>query len=143
MQYPELIQLKAFLDTYTIKVTRIDIPPIAQSLTPVEVSFHNETFIVQIQDEYDDLKHQNPLLDGLLVLRELAIIQDSTDFVSWCKSIALSLDNNHLLSYYKQTTNTLHKISQVLKNKDIDYFVSDLDFQLNSGPIQQLRSNNP
>ncbi len=46
-----------------------------------------------------------------------------------------------LLDYYKNVCNSVINIRHIFENNSINYYISDIDFQLNSGVIQLLRTN--
>ena len=108
-------------------------------LIPVDVFIRGKMYTIQINDEYNDLAYNNDLLNFILVFRELAIISDTADFLYWCTLHDYDASNSQLLDYYKGLCNHMDEIASCFKNNEIDYFVSDLDFQLNSGVIQVLR----
>ena len=93
--------------------------------------------MVLIEDEYSDLKIENPLLHLLLVLRELAIIDDSRDFLDWCN--IQNINSIELLDYYKNAIFLIDLIKKETYKNEIDYFITDMDFELNSGVMKELR----
>ena len=137
--HDEIDAIQSFITENKISVIRNTIDGIISVLTPVDLSIRGKTYTIQINDEYNDLAYHNKLLQIILVLRELATINDTSDFLHWCTLHDYDASNSQLLAYYSNLCTNMEEITSCFKNNEIDYFVSDLDFQLNSGMIQQLR----
>lgn len=140
-RYPKIAEIKNFIEQYEIRIFHTEDNDIAQHchLTAMTLVIKNKTYTVLVDDEYEDLKKNNELLDFILVFRELAIIEESSDFLEWCSELNLQADNYKILDYYKQLSSEVESIKLLFKDNTIDYFISDLEFQLNSGAIQLLR----
>lgn len=141
MEYPEISRLNKFIEDHKIVVKKLTEPIVDSNLIPLAFEFSGTSYTIQIQDEYEDLNYNNPSLDCLLVLRDLAIIEDSTDYLAWCNYMGLDTNNSFLLDYYKTMVNDLNRIRTYFPEGKIDYFITDLDFQLGSGPMSQLRAS--
>jgi len=76
-----------------------------------------------------------------LVLRELEIYKESTDFLDWCKTQDVNPDSNELRTYYQELAGIYNEVESKLGK--IDSQISDLDFQLNAGTVQELRNTTP
>jgi hypothetical protein len=131
--------IQCFIAENKIRVIGNTKDVIISVLIPVDVFIRGKTYTIQINDEYNDLAYNNELLNFILVFRELAIINDTTDFLYWCTLHDYDASNRQLLEYYRNLCTSMEEIASCFKNNEIDYFVSDLDFQLNSGVIQILR----
>ena len=140
--FPELQALQDFVVTNKVTVSLLNVTSIAPELIPVTCSIGNENMIMHLSDEYDDLHFKNPLLNVVLVLFELVIVEDSDDFLVWCNWQNLDPNNSALLSYYKSMCTNLEALKKYFPKKEITTFVSDLDFELNSGSMQLLRQLN-
>ena len=137
---PELVFIQNFIKKNRIVIHQNNSLVIVENLIPIVLSVNNKEYIIHVNDEYQDFEIKNDLLNFILVFMELAVIDESIDFIDWCKTYGLPPENYKLLSYYKNICTQIVKIRVLFKNNKIDYFVSDLDFQLNSGIIQFLRS---
>lgn len=134
--HQEIEHLQEFYIKFKVGVTATK-EVVLTNLNKVEFRFKGNIYMVLIEDEYSDLKIDNPLLHLLLVLRELAIIDDSTDFLDWCN--IQNINNIELLDYYKNTISLIDLIKKETYKNEIDYFITDMDFELNSGVMKELR----
>ena len=99
------------------------------------------TFNVMIEDEQDDLMLNDSRVNVVLVLRELELIHHSSDYLHWCRlqGLLCHADRGKLHSYYQNIVWMLPKLYQLFGKNEIETFISDLDFELNSGAMQFLR----
>ncbi len=125
--------------TSDIRFLRVQLDNLTKDLSAVELQIHNSEYTILINDEYNDLAIGNDILNFILVFRELKLIEDSTDYLHWCKITVTDANDNKLLAYYKTICIQLDDISRCFLNHTIDYFVTDLDFQLNTVPVPLLR----
>lgn len=125
--------------TSDIRFLRVQLDNLTKDLSAVELQIHNSEYTILINDEYNDLAIGNDILNFILVFRELKLIEDSTDYLHWCKITGTDANDNKLLAYYKTICIQLDDISRCFLNHTIDYFVTDLDFQLNTVPVPLLR----
>ena len=137
--YPEIQTLQTFIKENQVSVSVLTSKPLEGRLIPVELKINRLTLKIYIDDEFKDLKLNNPLLNVILAFRELSFIDDSQDFLQWIAWCNEDASNPVLLDYYKTTCSKLHLVKDYFNDDDIDYFISDLDFQLNSGCVQELR----
>lgn len=137
--YPEILHIQNFIATKGITFCLSKGIPIVQNLIPVVLKLGNHFYTVYVADEYEDLNYYNPILNFIIVFRAITIIDESKDFLLWCKQENLNPNNPELLDYYKDICNNIEDINNYFPNNKIDYFVSDLDFQLNTGVMQFLR----
>ena len=139
-KYNDVIeQIQSFITENKISVMGNTTAIIISVLIPVDLSIKGKKYTIQINDEYHDLARNNDLLHVILIFRELAIINDTTDFLHWCTLHDYDASNSQLLKYYRDLCNSMEEITSCFKNNQIDYFISDLDFQLNAGAIYLLR----
>lgn len=140
-QYPEILALEKFIENHHVLISVLESTNAHHLFIPIQLSINNQILIVNIEDEYDDLELNNPIMNTLLTLKALSIIDDSDDFLHWLKLNQIKTYDNHLLDYYKDIVSKLNMIKSCFSDNDIDYFISDLDFELNSGAAQYLRQN--
>ena len=138
-RYREIEMLEKFIQINGINISPIIVTNTVNRLVLYNLTINNKSLEVYITDEFDDLKIGKKTLNVFLILRELAIIDDSEDFLQWCRWNDLNANNTELLAYYKDISKELPTLKSYFDNNEIDYFISDLDFQLNSGAMQFLR----
>ena len=137
--YPEIIHIQNFIAARGISIWLGKKNSIDENLIPVVLKLGNDTYTVHEMDEYDDLNYHNPVLNFIIVFRTITIIDESEDFLVWCRQEDLNPNNHKLLNYYKTFCSSIDNINSYFPDNKIDYFVSDLDFQLNAGVIRFLR----
>ena len=137
--YKEIDLLNNLIEKYQLKLLSISATIEGTDLIPVQFQFQNKAFEVLIDDEYNDLSIKNDTLNVLLVLRELAIIDDSKDYLEWINFYNQNASSIKLLDYYKTMIPIVENIKSTFENGEIDYYISDLDFELNAGAMQILR----
>ena len=135
----QIEEIQQFITEHQISVQKNSEAVIAANLIPVDLTIGAKRYTVQVNDEYNDLAHNNELLTVVLVFRELAILNDSTDFLQWCSQNDVDGSNTQLLSYYTELCSRMGEITCLFPDNEIDYFITDLDFQLNAGAISILR----
>ena len=141
-KYPEIVALKAFCKEKKCATNILDNSyRIHPYLTPVLLIIDGIEIIVQIQDEYSDLKNKNSLLDIILCLQELELIEDSTDYLNWLQFQSIKKSTEELRSYYQDMVVNIPILRSKFINNTITSFVSGLDYQLNSNSIYYLRKN--
>ncbi len=139
-QYPEINHIHSFIKKYDVVINIINSDKPQNGLTPLTLKLKNLEHVIYMMDEYDDLRFNNPLLNFVLVFRELELIADSTDYLNWCKQQSIDAHNDVLSAYYADLASALPDIAKCFPDYNITSFVSDLDFQLNAGVIQTLRT---
>lgn len=143
-RYPEIDNIHNFIKTNEVIIRYSKTSTLQNGLIPLTLSLKNSEHQIYVMDEYDDLRFNNPLLNAVLVFQELEIIEDSTDYLNWCKQQSIQANNEVLRVYYMNMITTLPNIARYFPNNTITSFVSGLDFQLNAGAAQRLRSrSNP
>ncbi|MEH6537713.1 MAG: hypothetical protein V7719_15035 [Psychroserpens sp.] len=138
--YSEIQQLKDFYTTHGVNIVLLKEPHIGFGLKPVQFTFRGNPIVIHIKDDYEDLKDQNPLLNLFLVLNELSFIDESTDFLNWCSENEVNASLEPLRQYYNDLLVFITTFKTYFADDRIDCFISDLDFQLNAGAAQYLRS---
>ena len=137
-KYPEIDALKKFYDTNNFLIQNIT-PSIFEGVFVITILLNGISYKVFIHDEYHDLEIKNTLLHAVLVLREWEIIDDSTDYLDWCRQQGFPAKNEVLRQYYQEATANTPQITSYFKDSKLTSFITDLDFQLNAGAAQFLR----
>ncbi|TGV02034.1 hypothetical protein [Flavivirga rizhaonensis] len=137
--YPEITDIQNFIAARGITIWLGKGISIDKKLIPIVLKIDNGIYNIHVADEYDDLDYYNPILNFIIVFRAIVAINESSDFLEWCKQEDLDPNNYKLLDYYKDICNVISGINLSFPDHEIDYFVSDLDFQLNTGAMQFLR----
>ena len=135
--YRELEKLSSYFNRNKIEIKRDPAKDI-QSFKTLELHLNSNIFSIYIDDEYNDVNETNPLMCFFLILRELEIYNDSTDYLDWCKQLGVNADNEQLRRYYISLESIYQKIEKSLG--EIDSCISSLDYQLNTGVVQKLRN---
>ncbi len=138
-KYSEINDIHNFLNSNDVTIETILHPIISDSFVPLKLKIQNQFFIIQVNDEYNDLDNAKPLLNFVLVFRELELLNEATDYLDWCKQQSVDANNNLLINYYKNIIRVITNINSCFPDSKVTSFVSDLDFQLNSGVMQYLR----
>ena len=134
--YHELEKLATYFNVNNIKI-KSNVSKDIQSFKALELNLNNSIFTIYIDDEYNDVNEANPLLCFFLILRELEIYNDSTDYLNWCKQVGVNADDEQLRQYYITLGTSYKKIEKILG--EIDSCISSLDYQLSTGAIKKLR----
>ena len=135
--YKDLNNLSSYFNRARISIKRDQTKDI-QSFKALEINLNGSSFIIYIDDEYNDVNENNPLLCFFLILRELEIFKDSTDYLNWCKQLGVNANDETLRQYYISLSSTYTKIEKMLGK--IDSCISSMDYQLSTGVVQKLRN---
>ncbi|WP_340076304.1 hypothetical protein [Leptobacterium sp. I13] len=137
--YVEIQELQKLLKSYNILIKK-DGRYLDKEKTffGICMTVKGHSFLLYTDDEYNDFDEQNQLLCLCLVLRELEIYEDASDFLVWCNFTGLQPAEETVRAYYMELRNTYAAIEKFLGK--IDSCISHLDFQLNSGAAQTLRN---
>ena len=103
----------------------------------VEFQLAGKQFEIFIDDEFDDLRKNYPLLNLCLVLRELEGYAWADDLLIWCQERFLDPADPQVLDAYRELGKTYQAIESIIGT--IDPFVTDWDFEMNAGAAQALR----
>jgi hypothetical protein len=140
-KYPSIIALK---DIYTkfkisILVSTTDLLCDRTNYPALELSIGKNKFSLFIDDEYEDLAINNPILTFCLLLRELEDYDYALDYLEWCKHHDFDVSNSQVREYYLSLGSIYRDIENILG--EINSQVSDYDFELNAGAAQFLRKD--
>ncbi|RZN83532.1 MAG: hypothetical protein EVB11_04985 [Winogradskyella sp.] len=140
--YPEVIALKSFIKDENCTAKQLDASyKIHEFLTPAVLCINTIEIVVQLQDEYDDLSVNNPLLTIVLCLQELELIEDSTDYLNWLQFQNIKKSTEKLRSYYQHMVGIIPNLRPKFANNTITSFIPGLDYELNSNSMFYLRQN--
>ena len=135
--YKELNYLSSYFNRAEISFKRYQSEDV-QSLKAMDTNLNDSSFLIYIDDEYNDINEDNPLLCFFLILRELEVFKDSIDYLNWCKQLGVDASDEILRQYYISLDSTYNKIEKILGK--IDSCINSMDYQLNTGVIQKLRN---
>ncbi|MDC8005041.1 hypothetical protein POV27_13345 [Aureisphaera galaxeae] len=137
-RYPEIEALKAFIEKHSVTAKNSNSERILEGLLPVYFEMGRIAVEIQVQDEYNDLSRNNDLLSVVLCLRELEMIDEAENYEGWCFQNGIK-GNEALQVYFTEIEKVVPQLKQYFLDKELDSFISDWDFQLNAGAIQELR----
>jgi len=139
--YTEINALEEFMNKYGVVIDIDTREAYDFDFVKASVVIDSLNLDVLIEDEYDDLLLNDPRVDLVLVLRELELIDHSSDYLHWCRlqGLLCSTERGKLHSYYQNIVWILPKLYQIFGKNEIETFVSDLDFELNTGAMLHLR----
>ncbi|WP_299116833.1 hypothetical protein [uncultured Winogradskyella sp.] len=139
-KYPEVIALKGFIKDKNCTAKQLDVSyKIHEFLTPIQLHIGTIEIIIQVQDEYNDLSINNPLLTIVLSLQELELIEDSTDYLNWLQFLCIKKSTEKLRSYFQHMVSIIPSLRSKFANSTISSFIPGLDYELNSNSIYYLR----
>jgi len=138
-KYPEIERLEEFISANDVVITPIPDRYLDQKryFTKVEFRIRTKTFILFVDDEFEDLKLNKPPLSLCVVLREIEGVHIEGPYPNWCKALNLDESNTAVRNPY----DNLLQISKDLKALVGTYvsIISDFDVTLNAGEAQELR----
>ena len=137
--YPEIEQLNDVFVQYKFswKTDRSNLLGGKSYYPKIDFSFRGKQFSLFIDDEYDDLKKNYPLLVLCLVLRELEGYEFTSEYETWCRERFLDAKDKTIESSFENLKYTYREVEKILGK--IDSFVSDFDFEMNARAAQSLR----
>ena len=103
----------------------------------VEFKAGGKLFNFYVEDEYDDIRYNYPLLNLCLVLRELEYYIDTDDYLIWCNERSLDVKNIDIQAHYKNLGSIYREVENIIGK--IDSQISDWDFEMGSGASWELR----
>lgn len=103
----------------------------------VEFQLAGKQFEIYVDDQYQDLRLNYPLLNLCLVLRELEGYDWADDLLVWSMERGLDSGDLQVLDFYRELGRIYIQVEAILGK--VDPFVSDWDFEMNAGAAQALR----
>ena len=137
--YPEIVALNELWVKHKvmIKITRARCLAEKAYYPEVDFQIEGKAYKLFIDDEYDDLRYNYPLLNFCLVLRELEGFDLARDPRIWAQERGLDPDHEQVNDYHKYLSIIYPEIEKIMGH--IHPQVSDWDFEMNSGAAQKLR----
>ncbi len=137
--YPEIEALNQIYITHKVvtKTNRSQLLAGKAYYPLVHVTIAGQHFNVFVDDEYDDLRYNYPLLNLCLVLRELEGYALATEYEIWCQERLLDSANPQVKENHKHLATVYKAVTQLLG--EVNSHVTDYDFELNAGAAQRLR----
>ena len=135
--YKELNNLSSYFNSAGISFKRYQSEDV-QSLKAMDINLNNSSFFIYIDDEYNDINEDNPLMCFFLILRELRSIRIQLIIWIGVNSWGVDANDEKLRQYYISLDSTYNKIEKILGK--INSCINSMDYQLNNGVIQKLRN---
>ncbi|WP_034045265.1 hypothetical protein [Wocania ichthyoenteri] len=85
--YPELKAIQKLISKNNISFRKHSRITFYENIFPIELKIRDDLFTIYIDDEYNDLEKNNYILNFILVFRALADLDESTDYLNWCKKL--------------------------------------------------------
>ena len=138
--FPEIEALDQFILRLRAEFHHNTKSPTAFGLIRGSLILSEKIYAVYINDEYHDLDLPDKRISIVLALREFELIEESTDYLHWCKMQQIPALSEEIRSYYQLTVKRIPELKSNFNSGTLTSFISDLDFQLNAGAMQWLRS---
>ena len=106
----------------------------------IDFQLFGKQFKVFVNDEYNDLLTNSPLLSFYLVLRELEDYENASDYLEWCKHQSYDASNEEIREYHINLYSIHNEVKEMLGT--IDSVISNYDFELNTGAAKEIRTMN-
>lgn len=139
MNYPEIEKLNDLYlkHRFSSELNRSQILDNKSYYSLVRFELSGKNFELFVDDEYDDFRHNNPVLNLCLVLRELEGYECTSDFQTWCQERSIDSTDEEVKESFNHLVQVYREVEKILGT--IDSQVSDFDFELNAGAAQSLR----
>lgn len=140
-EFPEINRLNALREKFDVSIRKTGKFLRDRNYYP-EVVFRigSTSYNIYIDDEFNDLRIGNSLLNLCLVLRSLEIYEDTDDYLQWCTELGIDSSDNIARAYHMGLRTMYSEIESRIGK--IDSCISDFDFELNAGAAQELRRKN-
>jgi len=137
--YPEIEALNKIYINHQIEIrfSTTDFLADKNDYRAVEFKVGGKTFHFFVEDEYDDIRYNYPLLNLCLVLRELEYYTESDDYLLWCKEHYFDPNNANILAHFKNLGDVYKGVEKIIGK--IGSQISDWDFEMGSGASYDLR----
>ena len=137
--YQEINQLNDFYVKYKFssKIDRSEVLGGKTYYPKVNFTLLNQQFYLFVDDEYDDLKKNYPLLNLCLILRELEGYKYANEYEIWYQERYLESSDKKIKSNFRHLKQTYSEIIKIVGK--INSYISDFDFGMNAGAAQKLR----
>lgn len=137
--YPEIVALNEMYIRHKvwIKTDRSQLLGGKDYYPLVHVELSGQQFDIFVDDEYDDLKYNYPILNLCLVLRELEGYAWAQEYETWCQERYFNPADAQVRHNHRHLSEVHATVKQILG--EIDSKVSDFDFEMNAGAAWNLR----
>jgi len=142
MDYPNI---KALNDIYvkhhvSVDISKTNFLDTEQLMPEVILRIDGKKFKLYLDDEFDNIKLNYPLLNFCIVLRELEDFKFSNDYQIWCAERNIDAANPEIKAYYIRLGHIYDDIESLLG--EINSYISSFDFEFDMGEAHALRNNN-
>ena len=134
--YPEIEKLKQYVKDNEILVEVLGEAEKHYTFW-VELTINKRSWKLYVDDEYNDLNAEKPVIALFLILSSLQEYQDSSDYLDWCRISELE-PSDSWLEYYRSLDEIVKQIESEIGI--IDPLISQFDYSLNTGVIKALRA---
>ena len=134
--YPEIAKLKEYFEDNAILIEVLGEADKHYTYW-VGLTINKRSWKLYVDDEYNDLKAEKPVIALFLILSSLQEYQDSSDYLEWCKTSELE-PSDSWLEYYRSLDEIVKQIESEIGS--IDPLISQFDYSLNTGVIKALRA---
>ncbi|MBL4604318.1 MAG: hypothetical protein JKY02_01210 [Flavobacteriaceae bacterium] len=137
--YPEIEALNKIFMKYKVEIrfSTTDFLAGNKEYCAVEFTLDKKIFNFYVEDEYEDIRYNYPLLNLCLVLRELEFYAESTDYLIWCEERYFDPKNKDILAHFRNLGTIYREVEKIIGK--IDSSISDWDFEMGSGASWELR----
>ena len=136
VDYPEIEKLKQYVKDNEILVEVLGEAEKHYTFW-VELTINKRSWKLYVDDEYNDLNAEKPVIALFLILSSLQEYQDSSDYLDWCRISELE-PSDSWLEYYRSLDEIVKQIESEIGI--IDPLISQFDYSLNTGVIKALRA---
>ena len=138
-EYPEIERLNEVYVKYRFswKIDRSQNLVNQEYYPLIRFELEGHKFHLFVDDEYDDLRLNYPLLNLCLILRELEGYEFTSHYETWCQERFFDPENEQVRENFKHLSKVYMEVEKILGK--IDSYVSDFDFEMNAGAAQKLR----
>ncbi len=124
----------------SVAISKTDFLDHEQLMPKTILQIDDKKFELYLDDEFNNIKLDYPLLNFCIVLRELEDFQFSNNYEIWCKERNIDSSDLKIKSYYHRLDNIYHEIEKLLGS--INSYISSFDFEFDMGEAYALRNNN-
>lgn len=103
----------------------------------IEFNISGQVLNMPFMDEYEDANQLNPVVMLNMTLLECEMVEESADFIDWCKESGVIQDHKNALKLHAYLKNAAVEFRKLVGKElsPIPYF----DIELNTGKARALR----
>ena len=101
------------------------------------LTMDGQSFKIYVDDEYNDFKYNNPILNFCLVLRELEDYKFSDDYLVWCAERYINPSDIKIRDYYSGLDKIYADVTAIMGV--VKSYIPDTDFEFAMGEVVVLR----